>query len=555
MKLFHDVRSSRASAAVVIVGFLSLLHWDAFAQFSPGELSRAHHQLEGSQNCIKCHEVGREISGKKCLGCHEEIRTQLDSKHGYHYAASSDQCVSCHKEHLGRDAKTVLFDEKNFDHTRSGFFLAGKHRDTQCESCHTRKNIRDQAVQKMLQEFPHKTFLGLSPACMSCHEDPHRGQFKQDCASCHNTTAWSRVKNFDHSKTQFPLEGQHRSVSCDKCHLSLRASRGTRQTDFKTASFSDCSPCHRSPHASKFQEKECKTCHTALGWGRAVERSFDHNMTSFKLIGQHATVRCDQCHHTEGSTAFAKRFRMRHEKCTDCHSDKHGGEFLKDYKNDCAACHTEQGFKPSTFTLKRHERTRFSLTGGHIAVLCSECHRRAGGKDMTFRFASIRCESCHSDVHRGQFAAIMGSAGCTKCHSTNQWKQVTFNHSQTKFPLHGKHEQVPCSDCHKRRTETDAQSVVYRNLHSECQSCHQDIHRGQFSIAGQVNCGRCHTVDGWQKLVFDHEKQSTFRLTGAHQKVACRECHHAERDGDAVFTRFKPLSVQCEACHQQGVPK
>ena len=47
----------------------------ASAQFSPGELSRSHQKLEGAQNCTQCHEIGKEISGQKCLGCHEEIKT------------------------------------------------------------------------------------------------------------------------------------------------------------------------------------------------------------------------------------------------------------------------------------------------------------------------------------------------------------------------------------------------------------------------------------------------------------------------------------------------
>jgi hypothetical protein len=53
-------------------------------------------------------------------------------------------------------------------------------------------------------------------------------------------------------------------------------------------------------------------------------------------------------------------------------------------------------------------------------------------------------------------------------------------------------------------------------------------------------------------LVFDHEKQSTFALTGAHKRVECRQCHREERRGERTFIRFKPMSAKCESCHAQG---
>ena len=38
---------------------LLLLALPASAQLSPGELSRAHADLEGSRGCLRCHESGR----------------------------------------------------------------------------------------------------------------------------------------------------------------------------------------------------------------------------------------------------------------------------------------------------------------------------------------------------------------------------------------------------------------------------------------------------------------------------------------------------------------
>ena len=123
-----------------LVLFLLLAQQYAFAQFSPGELSRAHASLEGSSNCTQCHEVGKEISGKKCLACHTEIQQQLDIKHGYHFTISSEACVTCHKDHLGKESHTFKFDNKSFDHAKTSFILTDKHATTGCWG--TRKSAR-----------------------------------------------------------------------------------------------------------------------------------------------------------------------------------------------------------------------------------------------------------------------------------------------------------------------------------------------------------------------------------------------------------------------------
>ena len=143
------------------------------AQISPGELTRAHEKLEGVDNCTKCHEQGEEITGKKCLDCHTEIRDAIAAKHGYHFQNASTACVNCHKDHLGRDAAITQFDKKSFDHRKTGYPLSGKHASLACESCHTANRITDAVVANNLKQFPHQTYLGLRQQCTDCHPDRH----------------------------------------------------------------------------------------------------------------------------------------------------------------------------------------------------------------------------------------------------------------------------------------------------------------------------------------------------------------------------------------------
>ena len=40
---------------------------DLSAQLSPGDLANAHKNLEGLENCTKCHEIGKKVLPEKCL--------------------------------------------------------------------------------------------------------------------------------------------------------------------------------------------------------------------------------------------------------------------------------------------------------------------------------------------------------------------------------------------------------------------------------------------------------------------------------------------------------
>ena len=50
--------------------------------------------------------------------------------------------------------------------------------------------------------------------CTSCHKDPHKNKFGQNCRQCHSEESFKAVKgskNFDHNKTDFKLEEKHLS--------------------------------------------------------------------------------------------------------------------------------------------------------------------------------------------------------------------------------------------------------------------------------------------------------------------------------------------------------
>lgn len=543
MHKLEDIK--RVCVLLVVWGVVGV---PALAQFSPGELSRAHRQFEGINNCLKCHEEGKEITGAKCLQCHTEIQAARAARRGYHFTIASQQCVACHKEHLGRDAQTVVFNRNTFDHSLTGFPRSGKHAAVGCEECHKTANIKNADILALVRSTRRQTFLGLSQDCASCHDRKH-GNKLEDCQSCHSTAGWEKVVGFDHSTTRFPLRGKHSTVECRLCHTDLAEKEDPAQLLFTTKTFGDCSPCHLSPHSAGFSKQSCSFCHSPESWrNRGAAGRFNHDLTAFRLTGKHASLACEKCH-SAGLLNGRSRLKLAHNRCTDCHSDSHSGEFAARYNSDCSVCHTTSGFVPSTFTVRQHDGSRFSLDGAHAAIPCGECHRRSGFGRATFHFSDIRCESCHKDRHGGQFAGEMKEHSCAACHSTGDWRPKNFDHARTGFPLSGKHTVLACDKCHLT-TRVNGETVAkFKGTDRKCSACHQEVHGGQFARDGRTECATCHNPDGWRSLVFNHDTQSRFKLTGAHRQLRCSACHKAERLGTQSFVRYKPQSVACESCH------
>ena len=102
---------------------------NSLAQISPGDLTKAHSNLEGMSNCTKCHELGEQVNSGKCLECHSEIKKMINQGRGYHSfnAVQSKNCFDCHSEHNGRNFMIINFTPNTFDHKKTGYDLTGAH--------------------------------------------------------------------------------------------------------------------------------------------------------------------------------------------------------------------------------------------------------------------------------------------------------------------------------------------------------------------------------------------------------------------------------------------
>lgn len=552
--------------------FAALLLWSSMPALgqsvierliTPGDLSNAHAKLEA--NCASCHEsFSKGAQNSKCLSCHKPIGADAARQAGFHgrYApARSGACKTCHTEHKGRAFDVARFDTARFNHALTDYPLTGGHAQATCAGCHGQAG----------------RYRGTPTNCADCHakEDPHKGQLGRDCQSCHAVAGWKQVKPFDHGKTGFALTGAHSGAACLSCHSGQKwkelpatcnscharddVHKGTRGTNcaqchgtvaWKTLRFDHdttgfpllgahdaascaschgannsikrpskaCSDCHARDDAHKGRNGQaCQDCHNSRNWKQV---SFDHErLTQFPLRGAHRTPTCNACH-----VEPARAVKLATE-CASCHTkdDVHKGT----NGGDCARCHGDKDWKIVNFD---HDRmTKFPLTGAHGTTKCETCHVQPADKVKL----ATDCVSCHrkDDAHSGK----LGNA-CQDCHGTADWKtNVRFDHGLTRFPLLGKHTDVQCSTCHLDKSFA-AKGVA-------CADCHADDHH-KGTLGKPSACASCHNSIDWKAWSFDHDKATSFQLTGAHRGLICSGCHI--RAGDPA-----KVSTDCVSCHRR----
>ncbi len=416
---------------------------------APGKLIQGHAKLEN--DCSQCHvKFDRKAQDGLCMACHKDIGADVRAKTGFHGRLKPQACNTCHTDHKGRNARIVELDKTRFDHAQTDFQLRGKHQQVECEKCHV--------TGKKYSEAPSD--------CYSCHkrDDVHKGALGPKCADCHSEGSWKETR-FDHDKTRFSLIGKHADVRCTECH---------RNNVFKNTPRT-CISCHRKDDKHKETlGKDCGSCHTERSWKEPSK--FNHDQTSFPLLGRHAKVECKDCHKST-------MFKEAPKDCIGCHKkdDKHEGTLGQ----QCEQCHSERSWKAARFD---HGLTRFPLTGKHIAVKCDSCH-----ESSRFKEAPRDCYACHKkeDRHKLKF----GEA-CESCHNTRGWSIWDFDHDKrTSYKLDGAHRQVACQSCH---TQAAPKGRKAAELGKNCISCHRksDVHDGQFGM----RCEQCHVTQNWKKL-------------------------------------------------------
>ena len=368
-------------------------------------------------------------------------------------------------------------------------------------------------------------FIALN---MFAQSSPHGDKLIIKCDVCHTSKNWTTIEikkiDFNHDKTNFPLVGQHQTVSCKKCHTDLifTSIKG------KTA----CNSCHLDVHQQTLGN-DCGRCHTPITWTvRNITQI--HNQSRFPLRGRHSQLDCILCH----KSASLLRFDPMGSECVDCHTTDYyattnPSHVASKFPKNCSLCHNDNNWQSATFN---HNNTAFPLTGGHVGLDCIQCHSKG--------YAGIptTCLSCHlakfNATTNPNHITAKFSTDCQTCHNVTAWSPSTFNHNTaTTFPLTGAHIGVACVSCHTNG---------YGAIPTTCVSCHlanfnATTNPNHITAKFSTDCQTCHNVTVWSPSTFNHNTATTFPLTGAHIGVACVNCH---KNG------YGAIPTTCVSCHQ-----
>lgn len=367
-------------------------------------------------------------------------------------------------------------------------------------------------------------------------------------------------------------------TDCKKCHSEEGLTSG-------------CLACHSEIrqqqalktgyHHSLFQQakKECATCHSEhngpgfaminkASWGGQEESAFRHRHTTYTLTGAHVKLSCAKCHSEKFHKPFAlprfpKSVRSNtylnlSQTCTACHADPHAGGFA----SRCTACHDQNKWRPAP--LFKHEKF-FPLVGVHATAKCSACHAAPKknvlpGSNPKLIFGPVkgkRCVDCHASPHFTKWVE-----SCEACHKGKDktWaaadsRMTKVQHSLTGFRLMPPHQKATCVSCHVDLTQgtpfasryPNPRTPGYRRFEKNCESCHKDEHRGQFTTK-HPRCIDCHIRSGFLPTTFTAQEHRTYPLTGGHMNAACNACH--TRDKATGARKYVPLDSSCAACHR-----
>jgi hypothetical protein len=275
----------------------------------------------------------------------------------------------------------------------------------------------------------------------------------------------------------------------------------------------ECFSCHFSafnaatnPVHVNQMPTTCKDCHDTKAWVPSAAK--DHPW--WPIQNKHVGVSCVACH--------GKGFRQgdTSKDCASCHQKDYDGAHDPRHKDffplDCAMCHTDMGFKPSTF---KHE---WPLEGRHnIRVTpCAGCHP---GNPPAYKGTPKDCYTCHKDDADVRAVAKNPNHStfphtCLNCHLMSGWTQgppLSGLHPEANFPITtGKHSDpgIVCLDCHKLE-----KGLAAGGANTDCINCHLGAH-----VSPAIDAYHLRTPDGGTVAGYPQGASTTNFCLTCHQR-------------------------------------
>ncbi|MFQ5634878.1 MAG: cytochrome c3 family protein [Gammaproteobacteria bacterium] len=352
--------------------------------------------------------------------------------------------------------------------------------------------------------------------------------------------------NFDHLSTGFPLDGSHRNVDCQRCHVG-GIFRGTPR---------ECSGCHARaglvratpmPPQHILSSSLCQDCH--LDTTFAPVRRVDHT----QVIGS-----CSGCHNGLIADGKPVDHPVTNAPCEDCHRSiawLPAGFNHANVTGNCISCHNGM------------DATGKSMSHINTTNICEDCHRTVGWSPV-IRVDHLQvlgtCFGCHNgSIARGKHPEhITSGNNCDDCHTTNAWSPAVFDHAlvtagtcsschngMTATGKHGQHIQTiaECDVCHSRNAWVPA-NFDHGVITGACATCHNGqtaTGKGQGHFQTARDCSYCHDTNRWVPLRFMH---ASANYPGDHARpLACTNCHGG--NSEIVTWSAPAYQPDCAGCH------
>jgi NMD protein affecting ribosome stability and mRNA decay len=361
-------------------------------------LTNSH--LVPPRTCTDCHvNSNYSLTSTLCYSCHQKDYAGTTSP-PHATVGFPTTCDTCHDTNLWTDA--------TFNHNNTSFPLTGTHTTTACATCHVNNN-----------------YTTLPTTCVGCHQTDYNNattpvahaaaNFPTTCANCHDTVLWTDGK-FDHSTTGFTLTNSHLVPPrlCTDCHVNNNYSLNSTL----------CYSCHQAnftgttnpAHVSAGFPTTCELCHDTIVW---TDSTFNHNNTTFPLVGTHTTTPCANCHVNANYTTLPTT-------CIGCHQTDYNGTTNPPHSasanstffpTTCLNCHLSTLIDWTGASFPHTTYTRFSTTHGNAGGVCSTCHIT-----MT-NLAIFQCTGCHGNNNAANFqhpnvsGYVYNSSNCYQCHA------------------------------------------------------------------------------------------------------------------------------------------
>ncbi len=445
-----------------------------------------------------------------------------------------------------------------FDHLSTGFELDGVHRDLPCESCHL-----------------NAIFKGTPRNCGICHitgstfnatpKTATHIQSTNNCAACHDTTAFRPDVHFDHAEVM---------GSCVSCHNGTIA-----QGEGPTPSGDE--PILRGlPLGDELESAEDGRPHPNPAGG--LRASASSATTACRPPGKNpghlaTTLECGDCHLTTSWLGADFDHTGITHGCVSCHNGakavgKQGNHMPT--TNLCENCHTTGiGTKTPSWAPSAFDHTQMTVT------TCQTCH--SGSVKISTGFVSgqpanhvppipsaIDCGICHGNTPTAETWSVLAASiptlhsglnvsNCVLCHGGQTFAGVPAPYipmsisgvSPTKkTPLAPPHIPIlagtDCSACHGAAYQaggfgpaTAMSAAKHAFVSTACNTCH--------------DTGKSFYVGGGTALQLrpaDHVNSSDPRMATGD----CSLCHETT---DWISTAMpaghmpNPSNLSCATCH------